>query len=110
MAGKNSDASLPGDASELWEMVVTYAKQETIQPITSLGRFLAFGVAGSVLLSIGLVLFALAGLRALQTETGDTFDENLSWLPYLIVLVGAAVVAGLARRAIGAAKRNVQRR
>jgi hypothetical protein len=41
-----------------------------------------------------VILLMLAGLRALQTETGDALDGNLSWLPYLIVLaVAAALVA-----------------
>jgi hypothetical protein len=61
-----------------------------------LARYVAFGVAGSSLLGAGAVLFALAGLRALQTETGGTFDGNWSWAPYLIVLVGCAVIAGAA--------------
>lgn len=38
----------------------------------------------------------LAGLRALQTETGSTFTGNLSWLPYLIVIVVAGAIAGYA--------------
>ena len=81
-------------------MVRDYARQETIQPLKGLGRFLAFGVAGSVLVGIGVTLLFLAGLRALQTETGETFTGNWSWAPYLIVTVAAALVAGLAVRAI----------
>ena len=50
----------------------------------------------SLLGSIGVILLMLAGLRALQTETGSTFTGNLSWLPYLIVLVVAAALVGYA--------------
>lgn len=100
------DKGIPELGAELWEMVVTYLKQETIVPIKSLGRFLAVGVAGAVALSIGLVLLALAGLRALQTETGTVFDGNWSWAPYAITLVGCAAAAGLAARSIGAKKRK----
>ena len=71
-----------------------------------LGRFLLFGMAGSLALSIGLVLVALAALRALQTESGTTFDGNWSWAPYVITLLGCAVAAGLAARSIGAKKRK----
>lgn len=89
------DESLPTLAAELWDLVRAYAKQETVQPIKGLGRYLAFGVGGSLLLGIGTVLLAVAGLRALQAETGDVFDGHLSFLPYVIVLIGSAVVVAL---------------
>lgn len=85
-------------------LIVAYVKQETIDPIKSLGRYLAFGLLGSFLLAAGCVLLALAGLRALQTETGTTFAGNWSWAPYLIVFVGAIVVGGFTLTRIGAKK------
>ena len=93
--------SIPETLSELKDMTVAYAKQETIEPLKGLGRFIAFGVAGSLFLGIGLVLAALAGLRALQTETGDTFDDNFTGAPYGIVLVGALLIIVLAVTRIG---------
>ncbi len=60
-----------------------------------LGRFVALGVSGSIALSIGTLLLLLALLRALQTETGSTFQGNLSWLPYVITAGAALVVLGL---------------
>ena len=104
MSPKTEQKSLPTLAVELKDLVVAYAKQETIEPIKGLGRFIAFGVAGSLLLSVGLVLLVLGLLRALQTETGDVFDGNFTWAPYLITLVVCGVVAGLAARAIGKKK------
>lgn len=101
----DSDKSLPTLAGDLWEMVVAYAKQETIEPLKKLGRFLGFGVIGAFTLGVGLVLLALAGLRALQTETGDTFDGDLTWVPYLILVAASGVVAGVSARAIGRHKR-----
>jgi hypothetical protein len=91
-------------------MVVAYFKQETVEPIKGLGRFLAYGAAGAAVLSIGLVMLAVAGLRALQTETGSTFRGNWSWAPYGITLVGCAIVIALAARAIGSKKRKAARR
>ena len=55
----------------------------------------AFGVSGSIALSVGVLLLLLALLRALQTETGSTFTGHLSWLPYLITAAAALVVLGL---------------
>lgn len=101
-----SDKSLPTLASELWELVVTYAKQETIDPLKRLGRFLGFGVPGALLLGTGLVLLAVGGLRAMQEETGSTFTGNWSWAPYGILLVASAAIAGLSARAIGSNKRK----
>ena len=77
-------------------LVIDYAKQETLGPLKSLGRFLVFGLAGSVAITVGAVLLLLAGLRALQTETGSSFTGHLSWLPYLIVAAAAMAVMGLA--------------
>ena len=101
---ESSDKSVPALAAELWDLVRAYVKQETVEPIKGIGRKVAFGIAGSLLLSIGLVLLALGGLRALQTETGTTFDGNWSWAPYLITLIGTVVVIALA--AMGMRKRK----
>ena len=86
---------LPQLFSELRDLVVTYVKQQTVVPLKALGRYLAFGVLGSVLLGLGVILLAMSGLRALQTETGDTFTGDWSWAPYLIVVAGLIVGATL---------------
>ena len=99
------EKSVPALAAELWDLVRAYIKQETVEPIKGLGRQVAFGLAGSVLLSLGLVLLSLGGLRALQTETGDTFAGNWSWAPYLITLFGLVVLIALAVK-VGMRKRK----
>lgn len=98
---ETSDKSIPTLASELLDLVRAYAKQETVEPLKGIGRWLAFGLAGSLLLGTGLLLLAVGALRALQTETGDTFDGNWSWAPYLIVLAACAVVIALVASRIG---------
>ena len=99
---------LSGDARGIVELLKAYARQETIDPLKGVARYLAFGVAGSALLAIGLLLLLLAGLRALQTETGSTFTGNWSWAPYFITLVAGAAVAVLmaSRISKGAARRE----
>ena len=82
--------------TELWELARDYAKQETIDPLRGLGRFLSYGVMGAVALGIGCSLLLLGGLRAIQTETGSTFTGNWSWTPYLMVVFGGLVLIGLA--------------
>lgn len=95
-ASRSEQPSIPEVATELWELGVAYAKQETIDPLKGLGRFLSFGVLGALLLGIGTCLLLLGGLRALQTETGSTFTGNLSWAPYLIVVAGGLALIALA--------------
>lgn len=104
MASK--DKSIPELTTELKDMVVAYAKQETIEPIKNLGRFVAFGLIGSLLLAVGLVTGIVGILRVLQEETGDTFEGGWSFAPYLLTLVVCLIVIGLAATSIGRAKRK----
>jgi hypothetical protein len=87
---------LPQLVTELRDMVVTYFKQQTLIPLQKLGRYIGFGILGSLFLGFGVVFLALSALRALQDETGDTFSGDWSWVPYLITFVallfGAALV------------------
>ncbi len=92
-------------SSELWALTKDYARQETIDPLKGVGRYLTFGVPGAVLIGFGVVMLMLSALRALQTQTGSTFHGSLSWLPYVIVLVAAAGLVALAVTRITRTKR-----
>lgn len=96
-------------AGELWQLVVAYLKQETIEPLKGLVRFLGAGAAAMFCFGIGSVMLILALLRALQSETGSAFDGNWSVAPYVIVFFAAVLIAMLAVRAIGAEKRRSER-
>jgi len=104
-AGEDRNPPLPQLVGELWQLIVAYFRQETVVPLQQLGRWIAFGILGAVLLGVGVLLLATAGLRALQEETGSTFTGNLSWIPYMIMFA-ALVVGG----AITWKARGVQRR
>lgn len=58
---------------EFRELVVGYAKQETIDPLKRLGRYLGFGLGGALALGLGVLLLLLALLRGLQEL--DVFTE-----------------------------------
>jgi hypothetical protein len=88
--------SIPEVATELWGLTKDYARQETVEPLKGVGRYLGYGAIGALLVAIGVLLLMLSGLRALQTQTGDALDGTLSWLPYLIVLVVASALVGWA--------------
>jgi putative superfamily III holin-X len=102
---------LRSKGNDTFQLVVDYAKQETLEPLKGLGRFVLFGVAGSVALAAGFVILAVALLRVLQGETGSTFHGNLSWLPYVICAVVSIGAAALAVLAIGKgqARRSLER-
>jgi hypothetical protein len=87
---------MANDATQFKDLLVAYVRQETLDPLKSLGRFLAYGVIGAVLLSLGGVLFALGIVRAVQTETGAHLQGNWSWVPYFGGLIFAAVVVVIA--------------
>lgn len=92
MAPRSDDTPNLADIADL---IKAYARQETVEPLQGLGRWVAMGVAGSVLLMLAGVSLTLALLRVLQEETGTTFTGNLSWLPYLLTMVAALVVVAL---------------
>ncbi len=97
---------LPQLVAELWQLIVAYFKQETVVPLQQLGRWIAFGILGALLLGVGVLLLAVAGLRALQEETGSAFTGNLSWIPYMIMFVALVVGGAITWKARGARRRR----
>lgn len=87
---EGADGGLGTQVNELLGLIIAYAKQETLLPLKSLGRFIAFGVAGVLLLAVGGVILTLTAVRVVQTETGNHLHGELTWVPYL----GGVVVAG----------------
>jgi hypothetical protein len=79
--------NLPDTLQDLWDLLVAYAKQETVDPLRNLGRYLGFGLAGMALLTLGTFFLAMSLLRFLQTMVGGVFDGFWSWVPYVIVIV-----------------------
>jgi hypothetical protein len=90
-------APIPTAVAELWELLVAYFKQETTEPLKSLGRVIAFGIAGSLAIGVGVVFIAIGGLRLLQYET-DAFHGNWSFVPYVIMIVLLLGMAALVFR------------
>lgn len=88
----------PGEQlSEAVQMVKDYARQETIDPLKTAGRWIGFGLAGAVLIGVATFFLALGALRLVQTEWPGTFHGRwMSLLPYVIALVLCLVIAVLA--------------
>lgn len=102
-AGADDVSSLVRD---IGTMVVEYVKQETLDPLKGLARFVGLGLASMVVTGIGIVLLLLGGIRLLQDEAGAAFDGHLKFLPYLFALIVCAVVAAGALRATSGASRK----
>lgn len=84
--------------NELKDLIVGYAKQETIDPLKALGRMLGFGIAGAIMIGTGLLLGLLALLRGLQSievfnDPTMTTGGTWSWVPYAITFVVGLVLA-----------------
>jgi hypothetical protein len=97
------------DLDEIKALALKYIKEETIQPIKQMGRFVAWGAAGSLLVGFGYFFLLFGALRFLQ-EQFKVLDGTLSWIPYLIVVVLAAIVIALTlwRIVSGTAKRRLK--
>jgi len=91
------EKSIPQVLTELWEMLVAYGKQETVEPLRGLGRYLVYGVAAAVFGSLGILLLTPGGVRALQTHNDEHLNGNWNWVPYaaglalLLLLIVIAV-------------------
>lgn len=102
MASNTSREEITNDAKELVSLLVTYVRQETLDPVKKMGRNLGYGIGGSVLIGLGLVLLLLGLLRLLQQSS--SLDGNLSFLPYLVTLGASGAAAALALSARGRRK------
>lgn len=76
-------------AKEIQGLLVDYAKQETIDPLKTLGRFLIWGIVGAVLVFLGVFFLGIGTLRLTQ----ELLATGAWWsvLAYLITLVVLAV-------------------
>lgn len=101
MAPRGSSAddgksSVLGTGNDAVKLTIDYVKQETIDPLKGLGKFLAWGVAGSVFVAVGVLLLLVGVLRLLQDETGSALRGDWSWVPYFSVSALGLGVIGVA--------------
>lgn len=105
-SGRTTDKSTADVVQDIWQLTKDYARQETVDPLKALGRFIGFGLAGALLLGLGTMFLSLALLRALQNETGDVFDGYFTWAPYAITLLVAVILAAWAASRIGKTRKK----
>ena len=95
-----------GDAKELVDLVIAYAKQETLDPLKGLGKNALKGIGGALLLGIGGIFCSIGALRAMQSET-DWFEEhNATYVPYGVTIVLLIVLAVIGWAGLGPGKKD----
>ena len=87
-------------SGDLPDLLRRYVRQETVDPLRNLGRFLGLGIAGSLMMATGVVLLGVGALRLLQDWS--VLDGSWSWVPYLVVAAALAMISVLAGRRISA--------
>jgi hypothetical protein len=110
----NSDSGPKGlrrAGDDAFKLTVDYLKQEALEPLKGLGRFVAWGLAGSFAIAVGILLLLVGILRLLQDETGTALTGDWSWVPYFAVSLLGLGVAGIAvwRITAGPARRKLPR-
>ena len=93
---ENGSHGLRHAGDDAFQLTVDYLKQETIEPLRGLGRFLYMGIAASFFAAFGILLILIGVLRLLQTETGTALHGDWSWVPYAVVIVLGLMVIGVA--------------
>jgi hypothetical protein len=95
---KSSDGDARGlkrAGDDAFKLTIDYLKQEALDPLKGLGRFLLWGLLGSLAIAVGVLLLLVGVLRVLQAETGTALTGDWSWVPYFAVAVLGLGVAGL---------------
>ncbi len=86
----------PADqVTELKDLIVAYVKQETVDPVKNMGRYLQYGAAGALLIGTGALFLLFALLRGLQTidvfRPDDPLQPGIASLAPYAITIGAAV-------------------
>ena len=82
--------------SELWALLKDYGKQETVDPLKSLWRFVSYGSGAALCFGLAGMMFALAIMRIMQVEGRRWLHGNWSFAAYVVaiaVTLAAAYVA-----------------
>ena len=109
VGSKDDKGGLGRSGNDAVTLTIDYVKQETLGALRGIGKFMAWGVAGSAVIAVGVLLLLLGILRLLQDETGSALRGNWSWVPYLAVSLIGLGVAGVAawRITAGPAERKL---
>ena len=95
-----------GDARELVDLVIAYAKQETLEPLKGLRKNALLSLGGAVFLGIGGLFCSIGALRAMQSETDFFERHNLTYLPYFFTVIILVVLSAIGWVGLGPGKKD----
>ena len=115
MAPTGSPKTTADHVEDLRDLVVGYAKQETIDPLRSLQRYAGWGAGGSLCIGAGCIFLLLALLRGLQSidalvDPSEPWGGTWSFVPYLATVIVGAGMIGLAAYGISRAGNDPKRK
>jgi hypothetical protein len=100
-AATNTFMGLPASShDDVLDLVVSYAKQETIEPLRGALRWILWGLASMAFICTGLVFIVLGVVRASQDLLGDSFQHSWSFVSYFVGVLACGIVVALALRSI----------
>ncbi len=92
---------------EIRELVVGYARQETVEPLKRLGTYLAWGLSGAFCLFLGTMFLSVGTLRLGQSLDVFTGSSWASLAPYGMALGVLLLVTVVLIMALSRAKKKV---
>ena len=95
-AGDSTATGPAGQVTSTIELVKAYARQETVDQLKGIGKWVGYGIVGASSLAIGIVLLVVGLLRLLQDVGKNEFYGFWSIVPYLLALLVCVVVVALA--------------
>ena len=88
---------------DLIQLIKKYVRQQTLDPLRSIGRTLIYGTLGAAMLGVGSVLLALGVMRLLQS--GEAIGgRQWSFFPYFGAAALLLILSILAVRFIRRSK------
>ena len=104
--GKSKAKNPTGDARDLVDLVIAYAKQETVEPLKRLLKNAGLGLGGALLLGVGGIFCSVGALRAMQSETDFFERHNLTYLPYFLTVLILIVLTAIGWFGLGPGKKD----
>jgi len=90
----------PSSQEDVLDLVVAYAKQETIEPLRGALRWILWGLASMAFICTGLVFIVLGVVRASQDVLGESFQQSWSFVSYFAGVVACGIVVAFALSSI----------
>lgn len=90
----------PSPHEDVLDLVVSYAKQETIEPLRGAMRWILWGLASMAFICTGLVFIVLGVVRVTQDVLGDSFQHSWSFVSYFVGVLACVVVVAFALTSI----------